>query len=137
MANNSLIDKTTRLLQKSLDLRQQRLGVIASNVANSDTPRYAARTLEFEARLQQALKQPPMAAAPLRPRHFAIGNVGFEQIQGQVELHPDRSGQGDGNSVSVEDEMVSLSENQILYETTARLTKRKLQLLKYAVNDGR
>jgi len=137
MANNGLIDKTTHLLQKSLDLRQQRLGVIASNVANSDTPRYAARTLEFEARLQQALQQPPMASVPLQPRHFPIGNVGFEQIQGQVELHPDRSGQGDGNSVSVEDEMIALSENQILYEATARLTKRKLQLLKYAVNDGR
>ena len=137
MANNGLIDKTTHLLQKSLDLRQQRLGVIASNVANSDTPRYAARTLEFEARLQQALQQPPMASVPLQPRHFPIGNVGFEQIQGQVEQHPDRSGQGDGNNVSVEDEMIALSENQILYEATARLTKRKLQLLKYAVNDGR
>lgn len=137
MANDNLIDKTTQLLQKSLDLRQQRLSVIASNVANAETPRYATRTLEFEAQLQQALKQPAMTAAPLQPRHFPIGNVGLEQIQGQVKQHPDRSGQGDGNSVNVEDEMISLSENQILYEAAARMIKRKLQLLKYAVNDGR
>ncbi len=136
MAGFNLIDPTTRLLQKSLDLRAQRQQVIAGNVANAETPGYAARTFEFEKRLQAVLKRPQQAPQVTNPKHFPLGGNSLAQIQGEVVRHPDRSGFGDGNSVVVEDEMIALSENQILYEATIKMTRRRLQMLKYAVNDG-
>ena len=137
MANFDLIDSTTRLLQKSLDLRNQRQNVIAGNVANSETPGYARRTFEFEKRLQAVIKHPQRATPLANPKHFPLGGVTLDQLEGEVTRHPDRSGFGDGNSVDMEDEMMALSENQILYEAGIKLTKRKLQMLKYAANDGR
>ncbi len=137
MADFKLIDTTTRVLQKSLDLREQRQQVIAGNIANAETPGYASRTFEFEKSLQNALKSPQTATKLLHPKHYPLGGNSLSQVQGESVRHPDRSGFGDGNSVVVEDEMISLSENQILYEAAIKLTKRKLQLLKYAANDGR
>ena len=137
MPRFDLIDNTTRLLQKSLDLREQRQQVIAGNVANAETPGYARRSFEFEKRLQAAFAQPQKRIAPTNPKHFPIGGNNIGQIQGEVMRHPERSGFGDGNSVVVEDEMLNLSQTQILYETSAKLIRRKLQLLKFAVNDGR
>jgi flagellar basal-body rod protein FlgB len=137
MADFNLIDSTTRLLQKSLDLREQRQQVIAGNVANAETPGYAKRTFEFEKRLQAVLKRPRISVPVAHPKHFPLGTGDFRRFQGEVARHPDRNGVGDLNTVVMEDEMLALSENQILYETGAKLTKRKLQLLKYAVNDGR
>ncbi len=137
MANFNLIDSTTRVLQKSLDLREQRQQVIAGNVANAETPGYAGRTFEFEKKLQAVLKQPSQSIPVTNPKHFPLGGKSLSQLQGEVVRHPDRSGFGDGNTVVVEDEMVALAENEILYETSAKLAKRKLQLLKYVANDGR
>lgn len=137
MAGFNLIDNTTRVLQKSLALREQRQQVIAGNIANAQTPGYAARTLKFEERLQAALKQPQQKSQQFDPRHIPLGANRIEQVQAEVESHPERSGFGDGNSVKVEDEMIALSENQILYEAAVKLTRKKLQLLKYAANDGR
>ncbi len=137
MPKFNLIDSTTRLLQKSLDLREQRQQVIAGNIANAETPGYATRRVRFEKQLQSALTRPTPALPQYHPRHFPLGGKTFEQVQGEVVRHPDRSGFGDRNSVVVEDEMIALSENQILYEAAVKLTRRKLQLLKYAVNDGR
>ncbi len=137
MANFNLIDRTTRLLQKSLDLREQRQQVIAGNVANAETPGYATRTFEFEKRLQAVIKQPQLPTSLAHPKHFPVGGSSLNQLQGEVIRHPDRGGFGDRNSVVMEDEMLALSENQILYEAGIKLTKRKLQMLKYAANDGR
>ena len=137
MGNFKLIDSTTRLLQKSLDLREQRQQVIAGNVANAETPGYAKRTFEFEKRLQAVLKSPQKAVPLTHPKHFPVGGSSLNQLQGEVKRHPDASGFGDGNTVVMEDEMLALSENQILYEAGIKLTKRKLQMLKYAANDGR
>lgn len=137
MGNFKLIDTTTRVLQKSLDLREQRQQVIAGNIANAETPGYATRTLEFEKRLQSVLKSPQAPVRQLNPKHFPLGGNTLSQVQGETIRHPERTGLGDGNSVVVEDEMLALSENQILYEAGVKLTKRKLQMLKYAANDGR
>jgi flagellar basal-body rod protein FlgB len=137
MANLSLIDSTTKLLQKSLDLHEQRQQVISGNVANAETPGYARRSFEFEERLQTALKQQPTPTQPSNPRHFPLGGSGVSQVQGEIKQHPERSGFGDGNSVNLEDEMLQLSETQILYEASVKMIKRKLQILKYVANDGR
>lgn len=41
--------------EKALRISEQRLSVLASNIANADTPNYKARDIDFRASLQQAL----------------------------------------------------------------------------------
>ena len=57
-------------------------------------------------------------------------------VQGKIVHTPDNTGIGDGNGVSVDQEMIALSENQIMYETAAQLLKKKLSMLKYVVQGG-
>ena len=50
-----LFDKTFDVLEKSMDLHFKRHSVLASNVANSETPGYKAREIDFAGELERAL----------------------------------------------------------------------------------
>lgn len=132
-----ITDRTLAVLEKSLDLRAQNQQVIAGNMANADTPGYSARKLNFEDNLQQAIKRPEMNTKPANARHIPVNGTGLHHLQGRIERDVDTSGIGDGNTVSLDEEMFSLAENQLLYEAGTQILKKKLTMLKYAVSDGR
>ena len=137
MADFKITDRTFAVLQKSLDLRQNQQQVIAANVANADTPGYRARKLSFEEDLQQAIAQPEPRIRQSHSKHFPIGNAGVSAVQGTLSQVPNKNPLGDGNSVSLDDEMFDLAESQLLYEAGAQMLKKKLTMLKYAASDGR
>ncbi len=130
-------DTTMHLLQKVLDLRSRNQEIISSNIANAETPGYSAVSFEFEDQLKSALQEGGLRPVTTNPRHMAITPDHIDQIQGRIVEEKDKTGIGDKNSVSVEKEMVKLSENEILYEAAATMLKKKLSMLKYAANDGR
>lgn len=137
MPTLGIFDHTVGLLQKVLDLRERNQQVIASNIANADTPGFAPSRFEFEAQLKQALNHPGVTPAATHPAHFAISAGSLEEVEGQVVRVPDSTGLGDRNGVNVDQEMVALSENQILYEAAVQALNKKLGLLKYVAGDGR
>ena len=130
-------DTTMNLLQKVLDLRSRNQEIISSNIANAETPGYSAVSFEFEQQLRQALQRGELRPVVTQPGHIGIRPGDIAQVEGRVVSHPDRRGIGDGNSVSVDQEMVRLSENQIMYEAAITMLNKKLALLKYAASDGR
>ena len=132
------LDTTTQMLQKVLDLRAKNQQVIGSNIANAETPGYAAKSLEFEDQLKGAMSVSGSQTAPVttHPKHIPLQSNNLAQIEGTLTTKTDNKGIGDENSVSVDQEMVKLSENQILYETAATMLKKKLSLLKYTINGG-
>ncbi len=137
MAGIKIADRTMAVLQKSLDLRAQKQQVVAANIANAETPGYAARKFTFEADLRNALAGPETPLRISNAKHFPLGSSGINGVQGQIIKQRDNSSLGDGNSVSIDDEMFDLAENQILYEAGSQILKKKLSMLKYAVSDGR
>lgn len=130
-------DHNMQLLSKVLDLRARNQQVIASNIANAETPGYSPAKFHFEEELQAVvadkgglhLDQP-------HPQHMPVGVRDLESIAGTITVTPDQTGIGDENGVKVDDEMLALSENQILYETAAQLLKKKLGMIKYVVSGG-
>ncbi|PLX84503.1 MAG: flagellar basal body rod protein FlgB [Desulfuromonas sp.] len=131
-----LFDRTTALLGKVLDLRTRNQQVISSNIANVDTPGYAPARLEFEEGLRRAMGKGGQALATTRPEHLK-GGGSLEAAQAQVLRSRDRTGLGDRNGVDVDQEMIALAENQILYEAATRMISKKLALLKYVAQDGK
>lgn len=121
MSGMAIFDRTVGVLKKALDLRVQNQQVIASNIANANTPGYAPARLEFEQDLQRALDDTGAVA----------------RVEGRVIRTPETSGIGDGNGVMVDQEMIALAENQIKYEAATQLLSKKLGLLKYVIQDGR
>ena len=132
----TLSDQTMALLSKSLDLRSTNQQVIAANIANAETPGYAPARFEFEQALQEAVKKSTITLTTTQPNHISPLAPSVAEVHGTVTREPDTTGIGDQNGVSVDDEMLALSQNQLMYETAAQLLKKKMTMLKYAVSGG-
>jgi len=130
-------DTTMSLLQKVLDLRTRNQEVISSNIANAETPGYSASSFEFEDQLKNAMHGGSLTPVATKENHISITPASIAQVRGDIIINRDKTGIGDENSVSVDQEMVSLAENQILYEAAITMLNKKLSIIKYAANDGR
>jgi len=115
-----VFDQTYEALSRALDLRTENQTVIASNIANADTPGYQAQELDFEKAMSKALD------AGRDP----------SEVTGEIHNQVNDVVREDGNTVDRDAEMVSLGQNQILYDAAADLVKKKLALLKYSISDG-
>jgi flagellar basal-body rod protein FlgB len=129
-------DTTMRLLHKVLDLRQKNQEIIGSNIANAETPGYSAQSFSFEQQLRSALSDNDLRPVATQSNHIPLIPANLEQVSGTVTSTRDATGIGDENSVSVDQEMMNLSENQILYEAAVTMLNKKLSMVKYAVNGG-
>jgi len=97
-----LIDNPTlKLLEHVLGFRDQRHDVIAANIANANTPGYKP----FDLVLDNALAPAGESAA-----HRAV------RVGGAARL--------DGNSVSLDNEFVKLTENRMMYQAALELYDR-------------
>lgn len=115
-----VFDQTYEALSRALDLRTENQTVIASNIANADTPGYQAQELDFEKAMSKALD------AGRDP----------SEVTGEIHNQVNDVVREDGNTVDRDAEMVNLGQNQILYDAAADLVKKKLALLKYSISDG-
>lgn len=130
-------DSNMQLLGKVLDLRAEKAQVISANIANAETPGYSSSRFDFEEDLASAIgKHGGIRLATSHETHIPLGPANFNSVTGKIITEKNNSGIGDGNGVSVDQEMLALSENELLYETTALLLKKKMTLLKYVISGG-
>ena len=138
MPQLNLFDRTIGLLQKALDLRMQNQQAIAANIANVDTPGYRAVHLEFEDGLKRALANVDAGVSPVQGSGPLPGGGGdFDQVEARVVRVADQSGIGDRNGVSLDEEMIALADNQILYEAATQMISKKIGLLRYVIQEGK
>ena len=114
----------------ALIVRAERQRVIASNIANADTPGYRARDVNFKDAMAAASGQPRMALNSLarapttapHPAHIAIGNVDGKLYSSEsgldytIQLQPAM----DNNSVDLDRERANFVDNSVRYESTLR-----------------
>jgi len=106
--------------QRALLIEARRAQLLASNVANADTPNYKARDIDFRAALQQAGGGAGLALAADNARHIqpagAAGGVGGIEAQYRV---PNQSSL-DGNTVDLQMEQSAFADNALRYEATLK-----------------
>ena len=61
----------------------------------------------------------------------------MENVQARITRDVPHSPLGDGNSVSLDDEMLDMAENQLLFEASSQMLKKKFTMLKYVAAGGR
>ena len=133
MANG--FDPVIGALNTSLNLRLLNQNVISSNIANADTPGYKAKAMEFEGALRDALGVgSKMPQAETNPNH--IVHRATDPIDPEIYDDPNGVESLDGNTVDRASEMAKMAENQLLYDASAEMLKRKLNMLKYAISEG-
>jgi len=141
MAIDKMFGSTIDLVTKNLDLRMKNQMYISANIANVETPRYAAKTFSFEGELKDALKKKggrAEDAATPHPRHIPLkGKAGsIDSVEGVLADAPSAKAGKDGNSVDLEREMSRMAENQILYNASIQILSKKFEGLKYAIKGG-
>lgn len=134
-----LLDKTMQLLHRSLDLRSARQRVIASNLANEETPGYRATDLQFAQQLQTAHKgRFPLTMAVTQGRHIGLpGQQGYQTVTGKLSEVPAGDLPLDANTVNLELEMAKSSDNAMQYNAAASITAQRFRQLLSAIRDAR
>ena len=111
---------------KALVLRAQRQGVIASNIANADTPGFAARDINFKESMSAAnstsLALDGLRGSSTNPAHMATTGSslgGTDSDRGLVYAAQSQPSM-DGNSVDLDRERANFADNSVRYEATLR-----------------
>jgi flagellar basal-body rod protein FlgB len=117
-----------------MQLRAQRAEVIASNIANADTPGYKARGMDFQKAMQQATQQQQMGMSRTNPKHFDVRT----ELNNNVDFRvPDQPDTGDGNTVDVQVERNLYLENSLEYQAGVQFLNGKIKALKNVISGGR
>ena len=140
MQLEGIFSNTVELLGKSIDLRAKNQNLIASNVANAETPGYVPKTLAFEQELQGALKNGKSgqrsSSAP-HARHIPIRGAGagsaVQSVSGKIIETPAKTPGMDGNAVELEDEMSKMAENQVMFNASVQMLNKKFEGLRSAI----
>jgi len=102
-----------------LDLAAFRQRLIASNLANVDTPGYRTRDINFEAEMRRA--EDRLGPEGLRPRVL--------EVQGLIE-------RPDGNNVNLDRESLLLARTQLQFRLGVELLRQEFQRISAAVKEG-
>ena len=121
-------------MEKALDLRLKRHALLASNAANSETPGYKARELDFAGQLQKAFGEPGSASPVFRTdsRHMDLTITEGEHIVLDSTVEPG----ADGNNVDLDISMGKISANARAYESAAGLVSQQFKFIKQFIRRG-
>ncbi|WP_290874342.1 flagellar basal body rod protein FlgB [Aquabacterium sp.] len=129
---------------EALNLRSERQRLIASNIANGDTPGYTARDFKFSDALRDATGQASAAQTVLQPTKLplATANSGHLALNGlpsgsraQPEMNYALPSQTnlDSNTVDMDRERANFADNTVRYEATLRFINGQVKTLNTAI----
>ncbi|TKD51160.1 flagellar basal body rod protein FlgB [Sphingomonas baiyangensis] len=113
MANESIFG----IHGTALALRSQRMGVLASNIANASTPGFKARDIDFQAALR--------ASSVGGPTDRAVADATLYRVPLQPSM--------DGNTVELATEQTAFAENAVAYQTTLAFLNGRIGTLTRAL----
>lgn len=116
-----------------MELRTQRAEVIASNIANADTPGFKAKGMDFQKAMAQASSQQNTGMNRTHQKHFDVRMELNNNVDFRIPNHPDT---GDGNTVDVQVERNLYLTNSLEYQASVQFLTGKIQSLKKAITGG-
>lgn len=127
------LDKALRFHQSALNLQARRQELLASNIANADTPHYKARDIDFAAALKGALggTGAPLALAGTSPQHLQSGQTAFGAPVGYRQTF---QASVDGNTVNMDVERAAFASNALHYEASVTFINGLLRGMQTAIN---
>jgi flagellar basal-body rod protein FlgB len=119
------VDKSFRILSEIVQAANARQKVIASNIANADTPGYKAKDVKFGNFLNKELKL-------LRTDSKHSSNENNGGISGKLTVENNPSW-GDGNNVELNVEVAKMTENALIHEAAIKILNAKMKMFKSAI----
>lgn len=132
---SNILDNVFGLSSQALDVWQRRSEVIASNIANADTPNYQARDVDFRQVLQKASGSADGSALELStPTSGQINTTtqSADALKYREPLQPSL----DGNTVDAQVEQSAFASNMVHYQASLSFINSSIQQLRLAINGG-
>ncbi|MBP2170939.1 flagellar basal-body rod protein FlgB [Erwinia toletana] len=128
-----MLDKLDAALNfgtEALNLRAQRQEILASNIANADTPGYQARDIDFSSELKRAVEQgraqgSGLSLALTSARHIPVSNAQAPDLDLMYRV-PDQPAM-DGNTVDMDRERTQFADNSLKYQTDLTLISSQIK----------
>lgn len=120
-----MIERLTDTLNfqtQALQLRSERQQMIASNIANADTPGYVAREMDFTQALRNAVGQrnPASQLATTAAGHLPVGIGSLGPAGAEQRYAAPAQTNLDRNTVDMDRERASFVDNTLKYEASLR-----------------
>jgi flagellar basal-body rod protein FlgB len=109
-----MLEPVVGQLERYMDLLSTRQKLVASNIANADTPGYHTQDIDFQSEFLNATGGPPRTT--------------------EVNELPVKN---DGNNVSLDREARLLAENALRFQLASQLMKSQLRVVRSAIQEGK
>lgn len=119
--------------QQAMGMSRERLRLLASNIANAETPGFKARDLDFRAALDKAGTSAVRLAAT-RPGHM---QGGAEDLRPLVTYRTPEQPSADGNTVDADKEKTAFAEASVRYMASLTFLNNKIRSMRAAITGGR
>ena len=124
------IDSALGIHQDALRVRARRAELLASNIANADTPNYKARDIDFRAALGQAREA---LTQPVRTHANHLSTPGARQPGGEPLFRVPNQPSLDGNTVDLQAEQAAFAQNSVQYQASLQFLGSKFKGLLTAI----
>jgi len=123
---NKLFGSVINVAEQALNTRMAKQGLIQSNIANLGTPGYNGQNFSFAKAMETALENRGQLART-NSKHIALDPMDVsENISFANEKRP----------VDLDEEMLKLSQNQLMYQVTTKILSNEFAGIKYAIDEG-
>ena len=110
--------EVANLLERALNIRAQYHRILSGNIANVETPNYKEKDIDFQSEIQR--------------------NVGgLNNVEIKESTDGDVIGSIDGNTVNMENQIVKMTENHMLFTSLVQVVSKKFSMMRYIINEGR
>ena len=117
--------------ERALSVRAARQQLLASNIANADTPNYKARDIDFKSAMQSALKGGNLALSATSEKHIPLSTSAFLGLTPKYRTPTQAS--LDGNTVETHVEQAQFAENASNYMASMQLLDSDIKAMRLAV----
>ena len=117
--------------ERALIAAADRVGVLATNIANADTPNYKARDYDFAGTLADVSQGGalPMSRTHVGHLPVATGSTTEDELKYRIPYQPSL----DGNTVEAPVEQAKFAENSVRYQTSLDFINRQVAALQLAI----
>jgi len=134
------ISKSFDILEKSLHYRKIRQDMIASNIANADTPYYRPKDIRFEEALEEEVNKkfniptpPKLELAKTSPMHLSAADD-TDEAEPIVFFRDGHLARNDGNSVDIDVETTEMAKNNLAYNATIQALRKDIDIFKAVID---
>jgi flagellar basal-body rod protein FlgB len=134
-----LLSKTEMVtnMDKTMTVASRRIGLVASNIANIDTPEYKTRDFPFHEVLKDVLANRRMHSLPMartHPKHFSTVETGT--LPYALDRAVTTYERNDFNDVNLDSENMKLARTQGTYTQATMFTQTAIKRVLNAIREG-